>query len=284
MNSNELFIISIQRSGSNWLHRCLSEHSMIRINGELNVSMMLQTLDLVRAGDEISELKLKSTGIYKQAAQEYIRLLMRANTNASVDDEFTYLTDKSAYPGITSLIKKPEQKQYAQTLNEYFPVAKKILILRNARDVVVSFSEWKKQNIGSLLIATPRSLKFFIRHLNNWCTLHESWLKNIEKNNNWHIINYEDMKNNFSDTLKKTYEFLELEVNEKFISDVTEKWYGINNPVYQKENKERGYSFFRKGDIGEWQEKYAWWHKVIYNLLFKSRVEKIYLRIGRLNN
>ena len=208
---------------------------------------------------------------------------MRANADVSVDEGFTYLTDKTAFPSVISISKKPEQCDYAHILDDYFPEAKKILILRNARDVVVSFSEWKKQVIGSLLKAAPRSIAFFMRYLNNWCALHESWLNDVENNPSWLVITYEDMKNDFAGTLKSVFNFLELDANDEFISDLTRKLYGIDNPTYQKENKERGYSFFRKGAIGEWQEKYSWWHKSLYNVFFKSRVDKIYARIDKIN-
>ena len=283
MNVNELFIISIQRSGSNWLHRCLNEHDEIKINGELNVSMMLKKLDEIVAGDNEAEKKLKDTGAYKRAAQNYIRLLMEVNADIVEGDNCTYLVDKSAYPCITSLRDKPEQVAYARVLEEYFPRAKKILIVRNARDVVVSFSEWKKQSIGSLLKPTPRSLVFFMRHLKNWCTLHENWLDNIEQNENWLVINYEDMKSDFSGTLSCVFDFLALETDETFITELTSKLYGIDNPVYQKENKERGYSFFRKGAVGEWEEKYAWWHKLLYKICYEKRVNAIYERIETIN-
>ena len=284
MNSNELFIISIQRSGSNWLHRCLAEHENIRINGEINASAALVALDLVRAGDLEAQEKLESTGSYKYSAQEYVRYLMRTNAGVQAGDTYDYLADKSAYPCILSVRKKPEQREYAGILNKYFPEAKKILIVRNARDVIVSFSEWKKQSLGSLLKPTPRSIRYFVRHLNNWCLLHEGWISDIENNPTWLVITYERMKDEFPGALASVYKFLGINVGEGFIEHLTGKLYEIDSPVYLEENKDRGYGFFRKGVVGEWEDKFSWWHKLIYNIFFKSRVKLIYERITDLNS
>ena len=283
MNSNELFIVSIQRSGSNWLHRCLAEHDSIRINGELNVSGALVALDSITAGDSVAQEKLTSTGAYKVAAGEYIKYLMRKNIGDSAEEDFTYLTDKTAFPCVISLSKHPEQYQYCQLLQNYFPSSKKILIIRDARDVIVSFSEWKKQILGKLLKPTPRSIAFFIRHLRNWCLLHERWISDIEDNSSWLIITYEGMKEDFSATLLSVFNFLDLETDETFIEYLTDKLYKIDSPVYQAENKDRGYGFFRKGAIGEWEEKFSWFHKLIYNMFFKSRINNIQKRVAELN-
>jgi len=283
MNSTELFIISIQRSGSNWLHRCLAEHDSIKINGELNASAALIKLDSVGAGDFVTQEKLETTGVYKLAAQEYVKYLMRANVGVGAEDKYTYLVDKTAFPCVISLKKRPEQYEYSRILDKYFSDAKKILIIRDVRDVIVSFSEWKKQILGSLLKPTPRSILFFIRHLRNWCVLHESWLSDIEGNPLWLVITYENMKEDFSKTLLSVFNFLDVQVDDEFIEYLTDKLYRIDSPVYLAENKDRGYGFFRKGTVGEWEEKFSWFHKIIYSLFFKSRVNKIYDRVARLN-
>ena len=98
MNSSELFIISIQRSGSNWLHRCLAEHEDVRINGELNASAALIALDSIRAGDTVAQEKLLSTESYLYAARKYVKYLMRANAGIDTDESFAYLADKTAFP------------------------------------------------------------------------------------------------------------------------------------------------------------------------------------------
>jgi len=282
MDSNELFIISIQRSGSNWLHRCLAEHSAISINGEINVSAALLAIDQIRAGDKVAEQKLKSSSSFRQATQEFIKQLMIANLDSGMKAEAGYLADKTAFPSVISLKKKPEQVEYAKILEQYFPKAKKILIVRNSRDVLVSFSEWKKQVIGNLLAPTPHSFRFFIRHLNNWCILHERWLADIDHDPSWLVISYEELKSDFVSTLERVFQFLELEVNKNFMAETKERLYRIDSPVYQKENAERGYGFFRNGAVGEWEDKFSWWHKLIYNLFFKARVENIYKKIQKL--
>ncbi len=284
MNSSELFIISAQRSGSNWLHRCLAVHDEIKINGELNVSDILEKLECVKAGDSVAQEKLVNTGAYKVAARDYILHLMGINADVVEDStEYRYLADKTAFPCVRSVNTFPEQYNYASVLNKYFEASKKILILRDVRDVVVSFSEWKKQPIGSLFKLTPRSFGFFIRHLSNWCLLHEKWLMDIQGDETWMVVRYESLKDSFSDTLKSIYGFLEIDVDDEFINDLNIKLYKIDSDIYQAENKSRGYGFFRNGAVGEWEEKFTWLHKVVFNLFFKARVEKIIMKVDMFN-
>lgn len=281
MALEKLFIISIQRSGSNWLHRCLGQHKEISINGELHISPALLAISQINTGDTVAQHKLKAAKAFKKAAANYVVSLMEANTDIKPNTKI--LADKSAYPGTISLKRYPEQTKYANVLEEYFPGAKKILLIRDARDVVVSFSEWKAQPLGSLLDLTPKSLFFFIRHLYNWCVLHEKWLDDIEGSDSWLLINYQEMKEHFIDVLEKTFKFLGLETDKDFIDRLERDFYKINSQAYAKENKDRGYGFFRKGEIGEWEEKFSWLHKLIYNIFFRSRVNKIYERATELN-
>ena len=283
MPIRELFIISIQRSGSNWLHRCLAQHPDVTINGEVNPSAALLKLDSIKAGDAVAQQKLRDSGAYHRAAQNYIISLLCENADINPGQRDGLLVDKTAFPCVISLTKHPEQFRYSEILDDYFPEAKKILLIRDVRDVIVSFSEWKKQRLGSLLKLTPRSGLFFWRFLSNWCVLHKTWLDHIEKSNQWLVFSYKDMKTDFNGTLKKVFKFLELPADDKFLLMLEEKLYSINSPVYKKENEARGYGFFRKGALGEWQEKFSWWHKLIFNIFFNHKVNNIYKKISSLN-
>jgi len=278
----ELFVVSIQRSGSNWLQRCLKNYSGLLINGELNPSANLARIDGIKTGDHISNTLVREKGIVDAAARDFIRSLMRCNLGLTEpDSDPVYLCDKTAFPATASLGKYPEQYRYISLLQKYFPESKKIMLVRDVRDVVVSYSEWKNEHHKSFLKYTPRSMFYFIRVLRNWCELHEVWIKDISEDTNFLVIQYSDMKNNFDLVMKRVFQFLELEVDNEFIQQIHDQNYSIDSKAYQDENKKRGYAFFRGGREGDWRKKFSLVHKMISYIFFEKRIDKI-LRYNRL--
>ncbi len=270
-----LFIMSSQRSGSNWLHRCLDEHDSIRINGELMPSEILTILKRIKCGDHVSQEKLSKSDAFRNAARTYVDALMDENLvgKAGDCDESSYRVDKSAYSCVQSIRKHPSQIEYMSILQEYYAEAKKILIIRDPRDVIVSYSEWKGQRTGSLLSSTPRSLYYFIRHAKNWHILNKKWISDAEGDKDCLIVKYDDIKLRFEETLREVFDFLELPVNNEFIIYLKDNYYCIDSDKYKEENKNRGYGFFRKGELGEWKLKFKWYHRIIYRVLCGGKSE-----------
>jgi len=141
--------------------------------------------------------------------------------------------------------------------------------------VIVSYSEWNKDTTTNLLLFRPRSVFLFLRALNNWCVLHEQWIDDMESNSNCLIIQYSELKDEFDLTMEAIFKFLQLEVDSEFIKTLRRDFYSINSEVYKKENKKRGYAFFRRGDIGGWREKFSWYHKLAVDIYFSRRIGKI---------
>jgi len=268
--------MSVQRSGSNWLHRCLNTHSDILINGELNPSAMLVRLRDMATGDAVSMKKLTDEGAFKTAAVNYVRGLMEYHVAYdSKQKNVQYIADKTAFPCVLSDRTQQSQIEYIQVVRDYFPDAKKILLVRDARDTVVSFSEWKKQPIGSLLKPTPVSFLYFIRHMNNWCRFHACWVSQMEGDSNSLIIHYNQLKHDFRNTMCKVFKFIDVDVDEVFLDMLERECYSIKSAQFEEENRKRGYAFFRSGKVGEWRDKFKWYHKVVMCVFFNKKVEAI---------
>lgn len=238
---------------------------------------MLTKLDEIGTGDHVSTEKLCSGGVLQEAAREYVRSAMRANLDLGKNDfsDIKYIADKSAFVCILSLRRYPEQFAYAAILSKYFPDAKKILLIRDVRDVIVSFSAWKKQQRGSLLRASPISYYWFIRYVRNWIILHRQWLKDARKDKNFLVIHYKDMKSRFTETMQEVFSFLELDVDNNFLQELNRDLFSITGKVFEQENKKRGYSFFRSGKVGEWQQEFSWYHRAVTEMLYKREIEDI---------
>lgn len=238
-------------------------------------SEMLATLNKIKSGDHVSERKLRDNDAFRNAACLYVNALMEENLEglSGKCDESSYRVDKSAYSCVRSIRKHRVQLEYMRLLQEYYPEAKKILILRDPRDVIVSYSEWKGQRTGPLLNTTPRSLYYFIRHVRNWHKLNMQWLDDSKKDKNCLVVRYEDMKNKFEDVIKEVFGFIGIPVDEKYLEYLKENYYRIDSEKYKKENLDRGYGFFRKGELGEWKTKFKWYHRVIYKFFSGDKSE-----------
>jgi hypothetical protein len=224
---------------------------------------------------------MKELDAFHEGGRQLIRHLMRCNVGTAIENsQPVYLCDKTAFPLTSSLRRHPDQFRYVSLLQEYFPDAKKILLIRDIRDVVVSHSEWKVPESRDYLRYYPLSVFYFLRALNNWCRLHERWLEDMEGDKNSLVIQYADLKQNFRRTLEKIFQFIELDVDAEFIEDIYKNYYSIESKNFRDENDERGYAFFRGGREGDWREKFGPIHKIVVTSVYESRINKL-LSSGR---
>ncbi|NOY52919.1 MAG: sulfotransferase [Deltaproteobacteria bacterium] len=265
----EFFVVSMQRSGSNWLQTCLNQHTSIRINGELKPSTALTHMSRIKTGDHISHGIMLDRGLYRSCARDMIRRMMAANvgmTDEEANDYTGYIGDRTAYSAVQSLSRFPEQLSYLKVLQEYFPESKKIILVRDVRDVIVSFSVWKTNVRNNLLAFTPRSFLLFLRHIRNWIILNRQWAEDIKKGQDGLIIHYEEIKKDFQGTMGRVFDFMETTYDDSFLDNLRTNFYSIKSSHYRLENKKRGYSFYRKGIVGDWENKFKWPHKAIVQI------------------
>lgn len=152
----------------------------------------------------------------------------------------------------------------------FFSGKKTILIMRDPRDVMVSyyyFSSNKKT------IDFDGSFSEFIRHkklgLESWFCYHKSW-DNIDKE----TFLYEDLKNNEEKEFFRMLSFLEISLPESMISEALilsrfekVKHHEEKTKHYkEKENKE-GFTFTRKGSVGDWINYFSEQDLSYYNTL-----------------
>ncbi len=276
------FIVSIQRSGSNWLQRCLDYHPQIMVRGEVHPSRFLALVDKMHTGDDISEAVMKEGGIFLEIGRKGVQCMVRANLEANgcnFDYYDGYLADKTAFVCHDSLKSKPEQLQYIKLLCKYFPEAKKILLVRDVRDIIVSVASWKgKAENLRLLSPNPKGYAKYIRYLYNWVTLHERWLTELNDDPNSLIISFEEMKRNFKQVMTQVHDFLEFSIEPYYLEELYSNFYNIKSKLYEEENRKRGYSFFRSGEVGEWRSRFKWYHFPIL-WLFNQRIHNILKQI-----
>ena len=275
------FVISAQRSGSNWLRACLDYHPKIRLRGEIHPSGILTHFDKMQTGDHLSDERMRERGVFQKTGRSTVIELMRYNNfypeTGNIEDFDGYQGDKTAFPCGKSLLKHPEQYEYVKLLQRYFPDSKIILLVRDLPDVIVSYSKWK--NGFNLLGHNPLAWFFFLRHMGNWCKLHARWINDMADNPNSMVLHYNDLKDNFRDTLNGVFDFLMLPADKLIVDDIEAKFFSITGQYYQQENKKRGYAFYRKGIVGEWQQQFKWYQKIIYHFLYAQKHKQLMEKI-----
>lgn len=244
----------------------------------MHPSRFLSLLEKMRTGDNVSEAVMREKGVYLKIGRISVLNLIQANLEANgynFDDYEGYMADKTAFVCHISIKRKPEQLDYIRLLQKYFPEAKKILLIRDIRDVIVSVESWKG-NLNSLNLLAPHPIGYarFMRYLKNWVTLHERWLIEMKNDPNSLVITFEKMKEDFYTVMKETHNFLNLSVKSDYLNDLYHRFYSIKSKVYVEENRKRGYSFYRSGEVGEWRRRYKWFHFPVM-MMFNKKINYI---------
>lgn len=258
MMSSYFFITSFWRSGSNWLRNCLDFSDKVALSGEIYPAENIRILESMKPGDSVSQRRLVKSNAYYLAIRSAITELMRGNFD-EFDQKSILIGDKSAY-GLNrqTLLKKSDQ---ISTIQKYFPEAKQFLIIRDLRDVVVSYSKWPAGK--NLLSLNPLRLIRFILFIKKWCSMNEQWLRDSENNSQCLTVFFENLKHDFDSVIKKVYSHLEIELSDNQLDQLKDQYYDIESKVYQDANKKLGYDFYRKGGVGEWQKSFKWFHKIL---------------------
>ena len=265
MNANNaipFFILSSQKSGSTWFRASLEHHPNIQVKGELHISRDLWHLEKIRGGN-VHDL-LAEKGTFEEIIQFSVNLMIR-NRLGQIEEHTRFIGDKSAVPFEWCVNDRLHPRDYLCILQRHFPESKKIIVVRDLRDVIVSYDAWAKGQ--RLLGNNPLNLFRFVKVVIRWSQMNSRWYSEAQSDPNCIVIRFEDMKVDFKETLHKVFEHFGVECGEGYLDKLLEERYSINAPQYKKQNKKQGYSFFRSGKTGQWKKKFSWHHVLIVKLV-----------------
>ena len=218
---------------------------------------------------------MRERGVYQKIGRISVLKLIQANLEANgynFDDYDGYIADKTAFVCHISLKKKPEQLNYIKVLQKYFPEEKKILLVRDIRDIIVSVASWPgRAEKLHLLDLHPKGYIRFIRYINNWIKLHECWLDNMMNDKNSLVLSFESMKLNFTKVMENVLNFLDFSPDSDYLENLKNNFYSIKSKTYLDENRIRGYNFYRSGEVGEWRKRLKWYHLLIL-CIYKQKI------------
>ena len=229
MRDNQLiFMISMPRSGSTMLQKIIGAHSQIYTRSE--PWLMLHPLHALKSSDIQTRFNAK---LAEGGVRDFISGLPKDGLG------YYYKRIQSCYLGLYNQYLKSSQKthfldktpRYYEIFDELqltFPKAKFIIIYRNPLAVLSSILEtWVKGNYKNL-IAYKADLEQGPEFL----------LRDFSQYENTHLVRYENLLKQPQNTVKKLFDFLQLDFEPDCINygkAPTEKWlYGDLQTVYEK--------------------------------------------------
>jgi len=273
LEKNLVWVFADRRSGTTWLTELLSYNTKLWDEPLMGVHLgkynpvnkiIKRTLEI--QGERQDYFFSKS---YKQVWIHFLRKLILNR----IHDQFHNLSEKI-------VIKEPTGSLAADILAECLPNSHIIVLMRDPRDIIdskideVSDGGWElelKKGVESFVIDELR-----ITHIKNtaiyWTGLMKILIKTFENHskNLRYIIHYEDLLSNTEQELQKLYQFLGIEIDEKKLSDLVEK-YSFKN--ISSEEKGKG-KFRRFASPGKWKESFNDKEKEIMNDILKDMLQK----------
>ena len=202
--SNNIFIVGSPRSGTTLIESIITANSKVFSAGELNSSKNLIESHINSASKDLYEFKYNYQAKYL------------ARTNFLRGDH-TYIVDKM-----------PENFLFIGQMLKLLPQSKIILILRDPWDTAISLFKQR------YILNVPYSASFFNIgiFLANFEAIIVFWMKNIQNKSHFMTIKYEEVVFDQKQSLKKLYEFLDIQI-EDFDEDKRKEFFSPTASIRQ---------------------------------------------------
>ena len=245
LEKNMIWIFGSPRSGTTWLRKLMSGNPENIIWNEPYLGYHLQLLQNQQYRDDyvFSEY-------YKKNWLPDLR-----NFILSCTYSHSRKIDKKI------IIKEPSGSVGSPLLLECLPNSKIIFLLRDGRDVVDSLIDAHNPNSWNVKLSSIPLTNQKIRdeqikyHSEKWKRITEIVFDAFKKHNPnlRYLLKYEELKNNTFDQLKKTYEFIGENINDKDLNDIIERYDFENIPPEEKGSGK----FYRSATPGAWKKNFS---------------------------
>lgn len=250
-----LFVTGFDKSGTTWLKHLLHDHP------EINCHSSGQFFNFYSPGIHF----LNVPGGYKIMAQEILNSnWYKASGHVWIPEDSVYLMSRQLISNSMLGFGQGKNKfnadkstvQDCPLIRELFPDAPVIAIMRDGRDVAVSFAFQflRKGNENKFVAENKLNPDYLSKVSESWAIYNKHLLKLSESNEaNFFLVKYEDLLAHTEEYLDKIIEFLDLKTDSKIIEKMVK-----NNQFKvlsggRRSGEADNQSFFRKGIAGDWK-------------------------------
>ncbi|MGL4759186.1 MAG: sulfotransferase domain-containing protein [Patescibacteria group bacterium] len=187
-----------------------------------------------------------------ETAAEIFAAIRDAQTAKEAVEAFVQYNQKIA--GKQRLVfKAADQIAVFEKLQELFPTAAKIMIIRDGRDAAISASKFKILMSEKKVPWLEHEDVTYFELLNNWKTKTEKGLK-IANTSQLYLLKYEDLKSDFEDTTKNLLQAINAQSEENLIAEIKHKT-SFKTMSGGREAGEEKKAVMRKGITEEWRSE-----------------------------
>ncbi|MCI5050082.1 MAG: sulfotransferase [Rickettsiales bacterium] len=247
------FVAGFEKSGTTWLQKMLDFHPEMRCMGEghaiRHIGKPLQ--DLFNTYNAV--IKKTNQAVYNNKDVDYrpsdaktyqamFMMLVMSTIIETPDDTVKFIGDKT-----------PNNDSYLVPLSNLFPNAKFIHIIRDGRDVLVSYTKHMNRTYDDEEYNYENSAEFISKAWSARIKIGKAFQQ--QNPGQLHEVRYEDLLTRPHAELKKMYQFLGVTATDEQINEAVEATSFEALSGGRKSGEENVNSFFRKGVSGDWKDE-----------------------------
>lgn len=251
---NLVFATGFDKSGTTWLMDILNMHPDITCRGSGQIFNFYKDIHFLsdHGGYGVFVKNTVEARWFGMGGKVWFdEKVVTANFRNFVAASFErYNIKKSRYVGDKSTV------QDVSLIRKMFPKAKIICMVRDARDVAVSFAyHFKRSNSNKFNEDGTFQEGYLKQAMEAWCAYSEHIRSNLS-DDGLKIIKYEDMLVNSVVVISEIYQFMNVNTEESILKKVVDETSFENMSGGRKKGEEDANSFFRKGIVGDWKNHF----------------------------
>jgi len=254
LEKNLVWIFADRRSGTTWLSQELLSHKTLWMDEPLIGLHLGRTVNTKDGMKKTLDIQAKRENYFfcKNHKENWTYFLRKLILNR-IYNQFKTLDKKI-------IIKEPSGSSAADILTDCLPHSKIIVLLRDGRDIVDSKIDaeseggWELKDKPGIkkVISGERRMGYLQKQSKNWVGLMEILLNTHKKHSSDLRIlkKYESLRYDTFNELKTIYQFIGVDIDEKTLTKIVDKFSFENVP-----EKQKGKGMFKRfASAGKWKE------------------------------
>lgn len=247
---NLVFATGFDKSGTTWLMDILNHHPEITCRGSGQIFNFYKDIHFLsdHGGYGVFVKNAIEARWFGMGGKVWFdEKVVAANFRNLVAASFErYNIKKSKYVGDKSTV------QDVALIRQMFPKAKIICMVRDVRDVAVSFAyHFKRGNSNKFNDDGTFQEAYLKQVMEAWCAYSEH-IRKCMTDSDLKVVKYEDMLANPRAVIAEIYKFMNVAMDDNLLKKVVEETSFENMSGGRKAGEEDQNSYFRKGIVGDW--------------------------------